>query len=90
MTRRISLKDLGIRPKDLECLEKFLICIPHCEKHKRESVLLGIEGRTKEAEELEDSWKSCKKCDAIRQEWWQGAWKVQGRLFGLAVNPTKP
>ena len=81
--KKTSLKDLGIKPRDIERLENYLICVPHCEEHKHESTMLDIEGRTKEAEELEESWKSCRKCKAIRDDWWRGAWKVQSRLFDL-------
>lgn len=80
----ISLKDVGIRLKDLRNLENFLIAVPHCDKHKKESCYLCLEDRTKEAEELEDSWKTCKKCRALRDEWWRSAWKIQGSLFRLA------
>ena len=89
MTRKkTTLKDVGIELKDLERLENYLICVPHCKKHKRQSVLLDLEGRTKEAELLEDSWKSCKKCNAIREEWLYGAWGVQGTLFRLAPGSS--
>jgi len=87
MTRKnITLKDLGIRLNDLECLEDYLVCVPHCEKHKHQSALLDIKGRVKEAEALEDSWKSCKKCNAIRKEWWRGSWRVQSKLFELVTS----
>ncbi|MBN2517435.1 MAG: hypothetical protein JXB14_01180 [Candidatus Altiarchaeota archaeon] len=84
--KKISLKDLGLRVGDIECLENLLVCIPHCDEHKKESVFLSLEGRDEEAEELEQSWKACKKCRALRDGWWQGAWKVQGRLFRLVTG----
>jgi len=87
MTRKkITLTDLGIKLKDLERLEDCLICVPLCEKHNRRMGLLYIKGREKEAEALEDSWKSCKKCKAIHDDWWHGAWRVQGKLFELVTS----
>jgi len=82
-----TLKDLGISMKDLLCLEDYLIAIPLCKEHNHQIALADCGGRTWESVWLEDSWKTCKKCNALYERWWHGAWRVQGKLFELVPDP---
>jgi hypothetical protein len=74
---------INVTENQLNNFESFLDCTPFCPAHKH---LLAFN----ESDDtiMENLWRVCPKCDAVRQKWLCGAHSILSKLIE-AVNEVK-